>query len=590
MEFWNSDYFKDNFPEWVTFLSAEDSIENIRHEFLNRIDRFHFETYSETDGDLHIMDKIIVRDVSRAWKSLLNPRSENLSGFSVLKALCDESRGLSNPELTPAFWADIIHMFNAIDGKVKNNTEKAWKVSDTTDIHGRNAARIRSDEMDTIASSMQKQMGRFTDGLEADSILRRKKRKREVLSALSSKAGDWNNWKWHIRNIIRTADQMEKISPVTHDELERINTAVRESIPFGITPYYASLFDHDPESGRDRAVRAQVIPPSSYIESFHDSTTDFMLEADTSPIDLITRRYAQILILKPYNSCPQICVYCQRNWEIDKPMARGAMASRSKMDEAIEWIQNHDSITEVLITGGDPLVMTDSVIKRILDRVAAIPHVERIRIGTRTPVTLPMRFTRELCKILASYIVPGKREICVMTHIQHPYEVTPDLARAVSMLRRVGIPVYNQLVYTFHVSRRFEAASLRRLIRLCGVDPYYTFYPKGKDETRDYRVPVARLLQEQKEESRLLPGLARTDEAVFNLPGLGKNHLNAWQHRDLISIKPDGARVYEFHPWEKKITPRNTYVGTDIPIFDYLQRLEDIGEDISEYESIWYYY
>jgi lysine 2,3-aminomutase len=201
-----------------------------------------------------------------------------------------------------------------------------------------------------------------------------------------------------------------------------------------------------------------------------------------------------------------------------------------------------------------------------------------------------MRFTRVLVKILASYIIPGKREVCVMTHIQHSYEVTPELVRATSRLRRAGIPVYNQLVYTFHVSRRFEAAALRRLIRLCGVDPYYTFYPKGKDETRDYRIPVARLLQEQKEESRLLPGLARTDEAVFNLPGLGKNHLNAWQHRDLISINPDGARVYEFHPWEKKITPRNTYVGTDIPILDYLHRLEEIGEDISEYESIWYYY
>jgi len=354
--------------------------------------------------------------------------------------------------------------------------------------------------------------------------------------------------------------------------------------------------DDDPENMRDRAVRAQVIPPASYVDKTiqakeNGRCMDFMLEADTSPVDLITRRYPSICIFKPYNTCPQICVYCQRNWEIDDAMQPGAMASEEKIHEAIAWIRAHPAIKEVLITGGDPLAMADEEIDRILGLVADIPSVERIRIGTRTLVTLPMRFTKSLVSILAKHRQPGKRQVAVVTHVQHPYEVNPDMVTAVERLRRQGISLYNQLVYTFFVSRRFEASYLRRLLSAIGIDPYYTFNSKGKEETAAYRVPIARLMQEQKEEARLLPGLSRTDEAVYNVPGLGKNYLKMTSFRDLISILPDGSRLYEFHPWERSITDQmKTHINADIPILDYLQNLEAIGEDVADYETIWYYY
>ena len=146
------------------------------------------------------------------------------------------------------------------------------------------------------------------------------------------------------------------------------------------------------------------------------------------------------------------------------------------------------------------MAMTDEEIDRIVGMVAEIPSVERIRIGTRTPVTLPMRFTDSLVDILARYREPGKKQVAVVTHVQHPYEVNPEMVAAVDKLRNKGIPVYNQLVYTFFVSRRFEAAYLRRLLAKIGIDPYYTFNSKGKEETSAYRVPIARLMQEQKEE------------------------------------------------------------------------------------------
>jgi lysine 2,3-aminomutase len=201
-----------------------------------------------------------------------------------------------------------------------------------------------------------------------------------------------------------------------------------------------------------------------------------------------------------------------------------------------------------------------------------------------------MRITPELASLLGSLREPGRREVCIVTHVEHPYEITPDLVAAVDKLKRQGISVFNQLVYTFFVSRRFEASKLRMVLRRVGIDPYYTFIPKGKEETNEYRVPLARLLQEQREEARLMPGLRRTDEAVYNVPGLGKNYLRAFQLRDLLAIMPDGSRIYDFHPWEKGISGSGDYVGTDVPLLHYLSRLEAIGEDPDKYESIWYYY
>ena len=247
-------------------------------------------------------------------------------------------------------------------------------------------------------------------------------------------------------------------------------------------------------------------------------------------------------------------------------------------------------VSEVLITGGDPLVLPDPVLGELLDRFAEMPHIRRIRVGTRLPAVLPMRFTRGSVGVLSSAHSPPRREVCVVTHFEHPYEVTPEAASAVQALRGSGIMVYNQQVFTFENCRRFETAALRLALKNIGIDPYYTFNTKGKEETAHFRVPIVRLLQERKEEARMLPGLDRTDEPVFNVPALGKNHLRAGQHHNLVCIAPDGGRVYEFHPWEKNIAEAPLYVYKDVPICDFLFRLAERGEDLEEYRSIWYYF
>jgi lysine 2,3-aminomutase len=216
--------------------------------------------------------------------------------------------------------------------------------------------------------------------------------------------------------------------------------------------------------------------------------------------------------------------------------------------------------------------------------------LKSIRIATRTLATVPQRITSELCEIFSRYHELGRRNLCVVTHFMHPYEITPDTVEAVAKIRRLGMMVYNQQVFTFANSRKFETAALRIALKQIGVDPYYTFNMKGKTEMEDYAVPIARILQERKEEARTLPGIFRTDEPVFNVPGLGKDHLRAWQNHELIGITPEGRRIYSFLPWEKNIAKVKPYVYTDVPLLTYLKRLKDRGEDPEDYRSIWYYY
>jgi lysine 2,3-aminomutase len=315
---------------------------------------------------------------------------------------------------------------------------------------------------------------------------------------------------------------------------------------------------------------------------------DFMGEKSTSPIDCITRRYPQILIIKPFDSCPQICVYCQRNWEM-KNIKEGAVTN-AKIQKALNWIRKNPNITEVLVTGGDPLALSNDYLNKLMDSISSMPHVERIRLGTRTPVTLPFRIDGGFIKLLKKYHELGKREVCIVTHVEHSSEITPDVLEAVKRIKEAGVNIYNQQVFTYYNSRRFETAALRRTLKISGIDPYYSFNTKGKAETADFRVPIARIEQERKEEARLLPGMVRMDEPVFNVPRLGKSYLRAWQDHEVIMLLPDGRRVYRFYPWESRILLTDTYLYTDVSIYDYLARLQSDGEDIEDYKSIWYYF
>ncbi|MBL7074252.1 KamA family radical SAM protein [candidate division KSB1 bacterium] len=588
-------------PEILKILQESEFLDDAReslYEYLNICEKEVFASESE----LHPLEKSNIRECVRIFRSIIGPINEKRTQFSALDVLWRLARGEKdkiNFEISTGFILEFVHLFRGVigesgiyttDGKIKK-----W-VPGFLRKEGREAAMERSKILDEFAKMVDDAIGRYPTGLEEGVIERRRENKNRILRYFRADEEQWQNYQWHIRNVIRDEETLSQLIELTPDEKEAVKIAIQNKIPFGITPYYLSLMDYESSRKFDHAVRAQVIPPMNYVRIMKKhrddraEAMDFMGEHDTSPADLITRRYPKIAIFKPYDTCAQICVYCQRNWEIEEVLSPSALASEEQIEEAIEWFKENVRISDLLITGGDPGILSDVLLDRLLGKISAMDHIKRIRIGTRTPVVLPFRFTDDFIEILGKYHAPGKREVCIVTHFEHPYEVTPEAMEAVVKVKKLGIAVYNQAVFTVENSRRFESAALREYLRLIGVDPYYNFNAKGKTETKNYRVPIARILQERKEEARLFPGISRTDEPIFNVPRLGKNHLRAWQDHRVVMVMPDGRRVYEFHPWEKNLAPIPPYNHYDVPIYDYLKELKRRGENIDDYKTIWYYY
>ena len=566
--------------------------------------------YREGEEELHKLEYATALEAMKVFNNLVSPRNEKIAGFSTLKYLWSLAK--DNQEITKevndGFLEEFIHLFKAMKGKA--DISSGWlrpllekdgvKIVNFSKIKGREAGISRSNYLDKLYEKVHNFIDRYPSGCDDELIKEREENRQKILDYFAANLDNWDDYRWHLKHIFQDKEDIEdlkKLIPLTEEDVEAIEIAIENKIPFGITPYYLSLFDFSSSDRKyDYQVRSQVIPPVHYVTLMKEHRKersyyfDFMGEHDTSPEELITRRYPMISILKAIDTCPQICVYCQRNWEITGPMMTEGFYTKESLDRALDWFAENTSMRDVLITGGDPFALSDNLIKYIMDRLSQMEHVINIRWGTRTPVTIPMRITDKLAKLIGSYIEPGKRNVCIVTHIESSFEVTPELAEAVMKLRKQGIYVYNQLVYTLETSRRFQNVATRIAMKKAGVDPYYTFYPKGKEEHKDYLVPVARLWQERKEEARLIPGIFRTDEPVFNVPRLGKNHVRAGQDRELIGINKEGRRIYLWHPWEKGIALVEPYVYKDLPIYKYLQELAKRGENIEEYKSIWYYY
>ena len=350
-------------------------------------------------------------------RKMISARSERITHFSLVKLLWSLAHERSDnfpSDLSDGFFEEMYHLFLGIRGKSGIYDEEVYP--DFIKVHGRKASILRSNQLDIIASKSEAYINRYRHGLDPKSRKKRSKNRNRILKVLNGTKNDWNNYHWQLKNVIRTSQPLEALIELTREEKQGIDEAVKAKLPFGITPYYVSLMDEKPSRKYDHAIRAQVIPSMDYVQFMRNDkhkdalAHDFMLEHDTSPIDLITRRYPNIVILKPCNTCSQICVYCQRNWEISGETQIRPMASRKKLSQAIEWIKQHPAITEVLVTGGDPLILKNEQIEWILENLCQIERLDRIRIGTRTPVTLPMRTNDALIDIISKYLVKSNLE------------------------------------------------------------------------------------------------------------------------------------------------------------------------------------
>jgi lysine 2,3-aminomutase len=597
-------------PEIQAILREGETLDDARQALFAHLCDLEWRWHSRPQDSLDPLEAAVAQHSIAVFKALIAPANERRCGFSTLKLLRDvANERASAATLAPGFCAEILHLLRGIHGRSGIGT--GWMGS-RWGVHGlrlplepmppmetREKGALRSSYLDRMGGLAREIMARYPAGLDP-AVWRRTQRNRErILHALGATAADWASPEWQRTHAFTERDGYEalrRIVVLSSEEDEALRLASEAGVPWGITPYYLSLFALDrSDRALDGQPRAQVLPPIHTVRCMvqhaadRDQAFDFMGEADTSPVEHVTRRYPMVAILKVAETCPQICVYCQRNWEIRPPRVDGVV-DRGSIEEALRWFAQHPTVIDVLVTGGDPLILPVPTLRRILGRLAQLPHIRHLRVGTRVPVTMPMGVTEEIAAMLGGLVWPGRRSVSLVTHVESPLEVTPAFVGAVGRLRRRGVGVYNQLVYTLETSRRFQTAATRVALKAAGVDPYYTFYTKGKDEHRRYLVPIARILQERKEEARLLPGIFRTDEPVFNVPRLGKTHLRAGGDRELIGIRGDGRRVYLFHPWEKGIAPTAPWVYVDVSIHDYLRRLERLGEDPAYYRSLWHYH
>ena len=245
---------------------------------------------------------------------------------------------------------------------------------------------------------------------------------------------DWNDWKWQVRNRVTDVNVLREIINLTEQE-EKDISRVLEKFRVGITPYYASLMDpEDPTC----PIRMQAVPTIMETHMSESDLEDPLDEDVDSPVPGLTHRYPDRVLFLVTDQCSMYCRHCtRRRFAGQHDMG----VPRDRLDKAIEYIRNAPEVRDVLLSGGDALLVSDDVLEYIIKELRSIPHVEIIRIGSRTPVVLPQRITDDLCNMLKKY-----HPIWLNTHFNHPKEITKETKEACEKLANVGIPLGNQSV------------------------------------------------------------------------------------------------------------------------------------------------
>jgi lysine 2,3-aminomutase len=271
------------------------------------------------------------------------------------------------------------------------------------------------------------------------------------------------DWRFQARNAITTVEALEKALVLTDDEREGARRAVAAGFPLSITPYYLKLCDrHDPSC----PVRMQCVPRASEAIEVPGDLRDPLGEEEHEVAPSLVRRYPDRVLLLANDRCGVYCRFCTRSRMVGDG---GGAISRDRLQTIVSWLHAHPEVRDVIVSGGDPLVMSTERLVAILSAVRAVPSIDTIRLATRCPVTMPQRITRELVKALKPL-----HPIWVMTHFNHPKELTPRAGRALSRLVDAGFPVMNQTVLLRGINDSADTLEtlFRGLIKQ-RVRPYY---------------------------------------------------------------------------------------------------------------------
>lgn len=362
----------------------------------------------------------------------------------------------------------------------------------------------------------------------------------EIIKRINPDAreSDWYDWRWQCVNAVRDLDTFERALGVKFGDGEREKLEKTIAVfPLSITPYYLSLID--PNDLRDDPIFKQSFCSVEELSKDNCDMEDPLAEDEDSPVPLITHRYPDRVLLHASNVCAMYCRHCTRKRKVGD---RDCIPAKRDLSRAIRYIRKNPVVRDVLISGGDPFLLPDSQIEWILSELRDIPHVEIIRIGTRTPVVLPQRITDNLVNILRKF-----HPLWINTHFNHPREITRASREALRKLADAGIPLGNQSVLLAGVNDcpRIMKVLVQKLV-MNRVRPYYLYQCDLSEGLSHFRTPVGKGIEIIESLIGHTSGLC-VPTYVIDAPGGGgkiplqPNYLISWSTNKVVLRNYEGV-------------------------------------------------
>lgn len=291
----------------------------------------------------------------------------------------------------------------------------------------------------------------------------------------------WNDWKWQVKNRVETLEQLKQYIHLTPEEEEGVKTSL-QTLRMAITPYYLSLIDPD---DINCPVRMQAIPNVAETHISPADLLDPLHEDSDSPVPGLTHRYPDRVLLLITDMCSMYCRHCTRRRYAGQ---KDHEAPVDYIQKAIDYIAKTPQVRDVLLSGGDALMVSDAKLESIIQKLRSIPHVEIIRIGSRTPVVCPQRITDSLTEMLKKY-----HPIWLNTHFNHPKEITPDSIAACEKMANAGIPLGNQSVLLKGINDcpNIMKRLVHGLVKM-RVRPYYIYQCDLSQGLEHFRTPISK--------------------------------------------------------------------------------------------------
>ncbi len=361
---------------------------------------------------------------------------------------------------------------------------------------------------------------------------------KEIVQKIDEQISNWKNWKWQIKNAVKDIETFEKLTGIQFDPEERLKIQkTLDNFPLSITPYYLSLIDTD--NYQNDPVYKQAFPDPKELENCRFDMNDPLAEDKDSPIDLITHRYPDRVLFHVSNVCAMYCRHCTRKRKVGDV---DNIPCREKITKGFDYIKEHSEVRDVLLSGGDPLMLPDDYLDWILTELRNIEHVEVIRIGTRTPVVLPYRITDDLVNVLKKH-----HPIWINTHFNHPREITSSSKEALEKLADAGFPLGNQSVLLSEVNDcpRIMKKLVQMLVKN-RVRPYYLYQCDLSEGLTHFRTPVGKGIEIMESLRGHTSGFAIPTYVVDAPGGGGKipvmpNYLISWSTNKIILRNYEGV-------------------------------------------------